>query len=58
VGARCGDGRQPTPGTLRRAPQVYECRAMVALPETNTMVAGDRNGSVKIFQWKAPPMVG
>jgi hypothetical protein len=29
---------------------------MVTLPDANTMVAGDRNGSVKIFQWKAPPM--
>jgi hypothetical protein len=38
------------------APQVYECRAMLTLPDANTMLAGDRNGAVKIFQWKAPPM--
>ncbi|KAI8467129.1 MAG: WD40-repeat-containing domain protein [Monoraphidium minutum] len=37
-------------------PNVHECRAMLTLPDANTMVAGDKNGSVKIFQWKAPPM--
>ncbi|GBF95527.1 hypothetical protein Rsub_08508 [Raphidocelis subcapitata] len=37
-------------------PNVVECRAMLTLPDANTMLAGDRNGSVKIFQWKAPPM--
>jgi hypothetical protein len=29
---------------------------MLTLPDASTMLAGDRNGSVKIFQWKAPPM--
>lgn len=39
-------------------PNVWECRAMLTLPEAKTMLAGDRNGSVKIFQWKekAPSM--
>ncbi|KIZ07216.1 NB-ARC domain-containing protein [Monoraphidium neglectum] len=37
-------------------PNVHECRAMLTLPDASTMLAGDKNGSVKIFQWKAPPM--
>jgi F-box/WD-40 domain protein 7 len=37
-------------------PNVHECRALLTLPEANTMLASDRNGAVKIFQWKAPPM--
>lgn len=29
---------------------------MLTMPEAQTMLAGDRDGSVKIFRWKAPPM--
>lgn len=36
-------------------PDVNECRSMIALPDANTMLAGDRSGAVRVFQWKAPP---
>jgi hypothetical protein len=31
---------------------VFDCRALAAIPEHNIMLAGDRNGTIKIFQWK------
>lgn len=44
----------PSPPLPTTRAQVNECRAMLALPDANTMVAGDRSGAVKIFQWRAP----
>lgn len=32
--------------------QVFDCRAVSAIPEHNIMLAGDRSGGIKIFQWK------
>lgn len=32
--------------------QVYDCRALAAIPEHHIMLAGERNGGIKIFQWK------
>lgn len=31
---------------------------MLTLPDAKTMLAGDRNGAVKIFQWTERPMAG
>lgn len=33
-------------------PDVSDCRALAAIPEHHIMLAGERNGSIKIFQWK------
>jgi hypothetical protein len=46
----------PPRARARHAPagqQVVDCRALAAIPEHNIMLAGDRNGTIKIFQWKA-----
>lgn len=32
--------------------QVNDCRALAAIPEHHIMLTGERNGSIKIFQWK------
>eukprot|EP00877_Chromochloris_zofingiensis_P012486 jgi/Chrzof1/7491/Cz02g25260.t1 len=33
-------------------PNVWDCRTMTSIPAANTMLAGDRSGSIKVFQWK------